>query len=93
MSGFYRRGMAGDEKYRRANALLEMAAGKGYPLAMYELGAFYWQGSNGYPQDDVKAREWYEKAARQSDNDDVRERAESGLRYLDQQAASAVDGD
>ena len=62
-------GQAGVDAYNRgdyATALREWQpfAGQGDALAQYNLGVLYRKG-RGVPQDDVQARQWYEKAAAQ----------------------------
>ena len=48
--------------YTRAAQLLRPFAEQGDALAQYNLGVLYRKG-RGVPQDDVQARQWYEKAA------------------------------
>ena len=48
--------------YTRAAQLLRPLAEQGDALAQYNLGVLYRKG-RGVPQDDVQARQWYEKAA------------------------------
>ncbi len=48
--------------YTRAAQLLRPLAEQGNALAQYNLGVLYRKG-RGMPQDDVQARQWYEKAA------------------------------
>lgn len=47
---------------------LQTQAAQGDADAQYNLGVLYEQGRGG-PQDDAKARQWYEKAAAQGDTD------------------------
>jgi len=51
--------------------LYEKAAAQGFAKAQNSLGFLYENGGYGVPQDNTKAREWYEKAAAQGDEDAI----------------------
>ena len=63
--------------YEKAQRLLQPLAEKGSAEAQYNLGFAYAQGKN--PEDLVKAREWFEKAATQNKDAAAAEKARQAL--------------
>jgi len=64
--------------------LVEQAANKGYPIAMYEIAGFYRDGFQ-VPKDYEKARSYFEMAVKQKDDDRLAERARSAIESLNRQ--------
>ena len=56
---------AAAQGYTDAHVGLKMLADQGDPEAQFGLGLVYANGLYGVPQDFVKARQWYERAAAQ----------------------------
>ena len=70
--------------YGKALRDLEFLANGGEPRAQYDLGLMYDRG-DGVPQNDAKARYWYERAAEQGE---PRAQYNLGLMYLNGQGMS-----
>jgi TIR domain/Sel1 repeat len=64
--------------------LVEKAADKGYPIAMYEIAGFYRDGFQ-VPKDYEKARRYLDMAAAQKDDDRLAERARGMIQSLNRQ--------
>jgi hypothetical protein len=64
--------------------LVEKAADKGYPIAMYDIAGFYRDGFQ-VPKDYDKARHYYEMAMTQKDDDRLADRARGMIESLGRQ--------
>jgi hypothetical protein len=64
--------------------LVEQAADKGYPIAMFEIAGFYRDGFQ-VSQDYQKARQYFDLAAAQSDDERLADRAKGAIEALDRQ--------